>query len=152
MPDSQRITFTYRGDIYWRRADGGAAAERLFARDGADSPNDWSRDGQVLVFADSTTTRFDIWMWRRGGEPRALVATPAHELTARLPPDGRWLAHQSDESGRQEIYVRPFPNVDDGKWLISRAGGLSPAWAPDGRELFYLNGSTVMTVPIQAGR
>jgi len=152
MPDSQRVTFAYRGDIYWRRADGGAPAERLFARDGPDGPNDWSPDGQVLVFADQTTNRFDIWMWPRGGEPRALVATPAHELTARLSPDGRWLAYQSDESGRQEIYVHPFPNVDDGKWLVSRGGGLSPAWSRNGRELFYLNGSTLVAVPIQPGR
>jgi serine/threonine-protein kinase len=123
----------------------------LFARDGADSPSDWSRDGQALVFADQSTRRFDIWMWPRGGEPRALVATPAHELTARLSADGRWLAYQSDESGRQEIYVRPFPNVDDGKWLVSRGGGLSPAWSPSGRELFYLNGLTLMAVPIRPG-
>ncbi|MGQ0734278.1 MAG: protein kinase domain-containing protein [Acidobacteriota bacterium] len=151
MPDSQRITFAQQGDIYSRRADGGAPAERLFARDGPDDPSDWSSDGQVLLFHDQTTSRFDIWMWPRGGEPRALVATPAHELTSRLSSDGRWLAYQSDESGRQEIYVRSFPNVEDGKWLVSRGGGLSPAWSPDGRELFYLNGSTLMAVPIRPG-
>ncbi|MGH9199712.1 MAG: protein kinase domain-containing protein [Vicinamibacterales bacterium] len=151
MPDSQRVTFADQGDIYWRRADGGAPAERLFAREGGESPHDWSRDGEVLVFSDTTTNRFDIWMWPRGGQPRALVATPAHELAARLSADGRWLAYQSDESGRQEIYVRPFPRVDDGKWLVSRGGGWSPAWSPSGRELFYLNGSTLMAVPIQPG-
>jgi serine/threonine-protein kinase len=151
MPDSQRVTFAFRGDIYWRRADGGAPAERLFAREGGDTPQDWSRDSQTLVFNDTTTSRFDIWTWRRGEPPRALVATPAHELTARLSADGRWLAYQSDESGRQEIYIRPFPNVDDGKWLVSTGGGLSPAWAPTGRELYYLNGSTLMAVPIRPG-
>jgi serine/threonine-protein kinase len=151
MPDSQRVTFAFRGDIYWRRADGGAPAERLFAREGGDTPQDWSRDSQTLVFNDTTTSRFDIWTWRRGEPPRALVATPAHELSARLSADGRWLAYQSDESGRQEIYIRPFPNVDDGKWLVSTGGGLSPAWAPTGRELYYLNGSTLMAVPIRPG-
>jgi hypothetical protein len=151
MPDSQRVTFAYQGDIYWRRADGGTPAERLFARAGTESPQDWSRDGQVLVFNDTTTNKFDIWMWKRGDQPRPLLATPAHELTAKLSVDGRWLAYQSDESGRQEIYIRPFPNVADGKWLVSTGGGLSPAWAPNGRELYYLNGSTLMAVPIQPG-
>jgi eukaryotic-like serine/threonine-protein kinase len=151
MPDSQRLTFAFRREIYWRRADGGAPAERLFVREGGDTPLDWSRDGHTLVFNDTTTSRFDIWMWRRGEQPRALIATPAHELTARLSADGRWLAYQSDESGRQEIYIRPFPNVDGGKWLVSRGGGLSPAWAPTGRELYYLNGSTLMAVQIRPG-
>jgi serine/threonine-protein kinase len=103
----------------------------------------------VLVFTDTTTVRYDIWMWPRGGQPRPLVATPAHELSARLSADGRWLAYQSDESGRPEIYIRPFPNVDDGKWLVSRGGGVSPVWAPSGRELYYLNGSAMMAVPIR---
>jgi Tol biopolymer transport system component len=151
MPDSQRIAFAYRGDIFSRRADGGAPAERLFAREGGEGPLDWSRDGDVLLFADTTTNRYDIWMWPRGGQARALVATPAHEVSARLSADGRWLAYQSDESGRHEIYVRPFPRVNDGKWLVSRAGGLSPAWSRSGRELFYLIGSTLMAVPIQPG-
>ena len=151
-PDGQRVTFAHREDIYWRRADGGEPAERPFAREGGETPQDWSRDGEVLVFTDSETSRYDIWMWPRGGQPRALVATPAHELAARLSPDGRWLAYQSDESGRQEIYVRPFPRVDDGKWLVSTGGGLTPAWSPNGRELYYMNGSTMMAVPIQLGR
>ncbi|HJU41380.1 MAG TPA: protein kinase [Vicinamibacterales bacterium] len=150
-PDSQRVTFAERGEIHWRRADGGAPAERLFAREGSEGPNDWSRNGDVLLFTDSTTNRFDIWMWPRGGQPRALVATPAHELTARLAPDGQWLAYQSDESGREEIYVRPFPRVNEGKWLVSKSGGLSPAWSPSGRELFYLSGSTLIAVAIESG-
>ena len=52
--------------------------------------------------------------------------------------DGRWLAYQSDQSSQYEIYVRPFPNVEDEQWLISNGGGTQPLWAPDGRELFYL--------------
>ena len=52
-------------------------------------------------------------------------------------PDGRWMAYSSDQSGRNEVYVRPFPNVDDGRWQISREGGFSPVWASDGQELFF---------------
>lgn len=92
-----------------------------------------------------------IWILPRTGDPRPLIATSAHELSARLSPDERWLACQSDESGRPEIYVRPFPNVDDGKWTVSTRGGLSPVWSPTGRELFYLNGTTMMVVPIDRG-
>jgi serine/threonine-protein kinase len=67
-----------------------------------------------------------------------------------ISPDGRWLAYQSTESGRDEIYVRPFPNVDGGRVLISTAGGTRPAWAPNGRELYYLDASGLLTaVPLQ---
>jgi serine/threonine-protein kinase len=58
-----------------------------------------------------------------------------------LSPDGRWIAYVSNETGETEVYVRPFPNVDDGKWQISTNGGGEPLWSPDGRELFYLIGN-----------
>ena len=64
--------------------------------------------------------------------------------------DGLWLAYESNASGQYEIYVRPFPNVEDGQWLISRGGGSRPLWAPDGRELFYLApGRRLMAVPVE---
>ena len=59
------------------------------------------------------------------------------ELHPSISQDGRWLAYVSAESGAREVYVRPFPNVDDGKWLVSSTGGDEPVWAPDGNELFY---------------
>ena len=65
------------------------------------------------------------------------MAESYNERDPAISPDGRWIAYSSDESGRIEIYVRPFPNVDDGKWLISTRGGESPIWAPDGRELYF---------------
>ena len=58
-----------------------------------------------------------------------------------MSPDGRFLAYTSNETGVTEVYVRPFPNATDNKWLVSAAGGMNPAWSPDGRELFYRNGS-----------
>ena len=65
-------------------------------------------------------------------------------------PNGRYLAYQSDESGRSEVYVRPFPQVDSGRWQISTTGGTRPAWARSGRELFYLDASNTLTaVPVQ---
>ena len=62
---------------------------------------------------------------------------------------GAWIAYQSDESGQPEVYVRPFPDVDAGRWQISTAGGRYPAWAPDGAELFFLQGTQLMASPVQ---
>ncbi len=71
--------------------------------------------------------------------------TNANETAPRFSPDGRWIAYASDESGRREIYVRPFPAFDR-KWTISTDGGAEPIWRRDGKELFYRNRDTVMTV------
>lgn len=64
------------------------------------------------------------------------MKTPFNEENGEVSPDGRWLAYQSDESGQFEIYVRPFPKVAGGRWLISTAGGVQPLWARNGQELF----------------
>jgi hypothetical protein len=69
--------------------------------------------------------------------PRTLLGGPYDEKAPALSPDGRWLAYVSDESGRDEVYVRPFPNLDSGKWQVSGSGGREPLWANSGRELFY---------------
>lgn len=83
-----------------------------------------------------------------GGEPRPLVATPADEVNPALSSDQRWLAYTSDESGRPEIHVRPFPNVGEGKWVVSAGGGNSAVWSPAGREVFYMNGAALMAVAV----
>ncbi|HSF19803.1 MAG TPA: hypothetical protein VLK65_30055 [Vicinamibacteria bacterium] len=72
-----------------------------------------------------------------GGDPQPLLHSKFNETDAAFAPDGRFLAYKSDESGRYEIYVRPFPNVEDGAWQVSRDGGGRPLWARNGRELFY---------------
>ena len=68
---------------------------------------------------------------------RALLETSFVEQNAELSPDGRWLAYQSNESGRDEVYMRPFPNLEAGRWLVSTNGGTTPLWARSGEELFY---------------
>ncbi len=84
----------------------------------------------------------------RPSEP--LLATEFAEQNPELSPDGRWIAYQSNASGRAEIYVQPFPNLDEGRWPISTGGGTQPLWAPDGRELLYrAPGGAVMAVPVQ---
>jgi hypothetical protein len=89
---------------------------------------------------------------------RPLLNTAHSESAPALSPDGRWLAYQSDESGRAEIYVRPFPAVDQGRSTISTGGGSEPRWAPDGRELFFLvrpggwtTPGVLMSVPVKPG-
>jgi Tol biopolymer transport system component/tRNA A-37 threonylcarbamoyl transferase component Bud32 len=150
-PDGKRIAYTSNGDIFWRAADGDGPAVRLLSREQSQFPTAWSSDGQFLIFDDGSANQpngYDIWMFPLRGEPRPLIATPANEEEGRLSPDGRWLAYSSNESGRFEVYVRPFPNVNDGKWPISIAGGQHAVWSPDGRELFYALGSSVIRVPV----
>ena len=80
-----------------------------------------------------------------------LLTTPFNERLADVSPDGRLIAYQSDESGPDEVYVRPFPHVDDGKWQVSRGGGSTPVWSRDGHELFYLApGGRMMAVAVRA--
>jgi serine/threonine-protein kinase len=78
------------------------------------------------------------------------------EINGEISPDGKWLAYESDESKQAEVYVRPFPNIDGGRWQVSTVGGTSPAWARSGRELFYYVGlpsgpGRIMAVPFQPG-
>jgi eukaryotic-like serine/threonine-protein kinase len=109
------------------------------------TPLSWSPTG-VLAFAD----RGDIWLVpRRGeGEPRPLETTRFTETAPAFSPDGRWLAYLSDESGRFEVYVRPFPGPGE-KYLISTGGGGEPAWSRNGRELFFRNGEQLMVVDVR---
>jgi serine/threonine-protein kinase len=83
-------------------------------------------------------------------EVTPLLATMFGEANAQVSPDGRWLAYESDESGKLEVYVRPFPMVDAGRWQVSTGGGAQPVWARSGRELFYRSGDAVMSVSIEA--
>ncbi len=78
-----------------------------------------------------------------------LLQTPFGEQNPEVSPDGRWLAYSSDESGSDEIYVRPFPDIDaGGRWQVSTGGGVQPLWARSGQELFYRNGEAVIAVSI----
>jgi serine/threonine-protein kinase len=83
---------------------------------------------------------------------RALVATPAEELAPAVSPDGRWLAYSSNESGRREVYVRPFPETANARYQVSVTGGTVPGWSRDGRELFYIDAaSNMVSVPFVPG-
>ena len=127
--------------LYQKRADGATAAIRIPLYD--ERPVfgiEPSRDGSWLIFRTDNQApgRGDILAVARGDTvPVELIATPAEEVASTLSPDGRWLAYTSDESGRREVYVRPFPNVSDARRQVSTSGGSEPLWAHSGRELFY---------------
>jgi serine/threonine-protein kinase len=120
-------------------------------------PSAFSPDGTRLLFFEQRPERlaFDLGILTLQGERRAeLVAqTMFSEENADISPDGRWVVSQSDESGRNEIYLRPFPDMNAARHLVSTDGGTRPVWARSGREFFYLAGgqgtATLMAVPIQ---
>jgi hypothetical protein len=98
------------------------------------------------------TTNVDLGILSMEGERtrKALLQTEQLEGQPKLSPDGRWMAYLCNESGQNEVYVRPFPDVNKGKWQVSTGGGTSPLWSPDGRELFYLSSdNSVMAVAVE---
>jgi Tol biopolymer transport system component len=151
-PDGKRIVFKGNGNrLFWQPADGSGGAEELTSADlsANNAPDSWSPDGQELALTEDRATR-NIWiMPLKDRKPRLFVESPSYETAPRFSPDGHWIAYASNESGRYEIFVRPYPGPG-GKWQISIDGGTEPVWNPKGRELFYRNGPKMMAVDYSA--
>lgn len=151
-PDGQRVLFSSDRDgpinIYSKSADGTGQAERLTTSEAFEYPLSWAVDSDVLVTGNQGGAGgFNITVLDAENRTEDLLSTEFAEGVAQVSPDGKWIAYQSNESGVFEVYVRPFPNIDDGKWQISRGTGVEPAWAPNGRELFFRDfGSLAMMV------
>ena len=124
------------GGLFWKAADGTGEVEPLLESSNGPRPWGWSADGRLL-FGEATG---DIGVLTVEGDRTVemLLETEFQEVVPALSPDGRWLAYQSDESGQPQIYVQPFPNIDDGKWQVSTGGGFDPVWSSDGRNLFFI--------------
>ena len=158
-PDGRRVVFPTRVDptapanLAWIAADGSAPAEQLTESDLSEQPTTWTPDGKTLIFQRSNhpETQWDVMALDigKGESPRVLLGSRFSEFLADLSPDGRWLAYVSNESGREEIYVRSYPDLER-KWQISNDGGVEPVWSRDGQELFYRDaeGRRVMVVSI----
>jgi len=143
-PDGHRLLFssepTGARNLYWQAADGTGAVERLTESPNQQNPAAVTPDGRRLIFTEvAPKTADDVMQIELDGTHRVtpLVQSPFAERNGIVSPDGRWLAYEANESGRFEIYVRPFPEVNDGHWQVSTGGGTRPLWAPGGQELFY---------------
>jgi serine/threonine-protein kinase len=156
-PDGRRIIFMSQRDggqdIYWQAADGVGSVEQLRKDNNAQQPTGISPDAMNLVFNESGPGGIDLMLLGLAEESqgRPLVQTPFTDRNGVISPDGRWLAYESDSSGRFEIYARPFSDTSGGQRQVSTGGGTRAVWAHSGRELFYmaLDGA-LMRVPIDA--
>jgi serine/threonine-protein kinase len=144
-PDGRDILYVSdasgKMELWRRQADGRGQATRLVAEARPVFEGRLSPDGEWVVFRtdDLAAGRGDIYARRLRGDTATvtLVATPFEETSPMVSPNGRWLAYTSNETGRKEVYVRPFPNAGDGLWQVSVDGGIEPMWSQDGTELWY---------------
>ena len=156
-PSGEQITFYSQREggfgIYSKPADGSGEAVLLVDEDPGERAPDWSRDGKFVIYED---TLDDLWYLKpkaggEGYEPVPYLRTTADERIPVFSPDGRYVAYVSSQSGRSEIYVRPFPE-GGGKWQVSINGGTQPRWRRDGRELFYVEGDQLMAVSVSTAQ
>jgi serine/threonine-protein kinase len=153
-PEGRRVLFASFRDQQWgvfsQAADGTGNIQRVGSGASELDPMSISPDGRTLVL--SRVGDLLLLSLDQTGSISPLLTGTSTEHNAEISPNGRWIAYQSNESGRHEIYVRPFPRVSDGRWQISSGGGSHPVWARSGRELFYISGAGLVSVPVQIGR
>ncbi len=156
-PDGEEIAFfSFRSgatDSFLRPADGGGELKALLTTPLSETVSDWSRDGKYMLYGlGESPDEMDVSYLERteqgGWEPRVFLETPFSERAAKHSPDGRFIAYSSDESGQYEVYVQPFP--EGGRRItVSSNGGTQPVWSRDGRELFYVEDSTLIAVSVK---
>jgi len=160
-PDGRRIAFLSdrfgANNFFWLTPDGSGRVERLTEGPLRQDGGSWSPDGKSFAYVDMTyvdmrpaATRVDIWLLTVEPERRArpLIQRPGVQNNPRFSPDGRWLAYVSNETGRAEVYVEPFPGRGE-RWPISNDGGNFPVWERHGRELYYKNGRKLMAAALE---
>ena len=153
-PDGQYLVFNSdrggRDGIYRKRADGSGEGELVVEfEEGSLFPSSWSSDNRFLI-GEASSGGNDIWVLplEDGAELEMFLATEFGEYSPAFSPNGRWIAYASDESGTDEVYVRPFPTAG-GKWQVSDEGGGNPLWSPDGKELYYRTDTGLMVVSVE---
>jgi Tol biopolymer transport system component len=156
-PDGEWIAYAsdrsgQQRTIFRKRADGSGAEEKLWETAEHTHVDGWTPDGRALIVTRTDPKNAnDVWLVPVGGgaeKARPLLHSSFNELNGRVSPDGRWLAYISNESGAEQVYVQPFPNLG-AKWQVSARGGNQPVWAPDGRRLFYRGESALMAVDVE---
>jgi Tol biopolymer transport system component len=136
--------------IYRVPVDGSTPLELVWKGDGPQIPGRGPADDSMIPFSeDNSRGDSDIWVLSLTGEPsaRPFLETPFNEQTPAFSPDGAWIAYASDESGDDQVYIRPYPGPG-GKLQVSTDGGTAPVWSANGKSLFYTHGSAMMTVDI----
>jgi serine/threonine-protein kinase len=155
-PDGEHIIFGSLRDasvpnLHRKAADGSGEAERLTESIAAQFPCSVSPDGKWLIFQEEAPrSGWDLFVMNlESGETELYLSTDFSEGAAEFSPDGRWVAYNSNESGRYEVYVRPFP-AGGGKWQVSTDGGGYPVWSADGKRLHYTKNGSLMAVDVSA--
>jgi eukaryotic-like serine/threonine-protein kinase len=137
-------------DLFRVPANGEGEPELFWREEGDQRPESWTPDGSRLVYTRTENLKNDLMLLDLRGDPVSItyLAADWDELRGRVSPDGRWMAYESGEGGTREIYVRAFPEPG-AKWKVSEGGGRSSRWSPDGRELFYWRGDTLVAARVQ---
>ncbi|HEY6930166.1 MAG TPA: hypothetical protein VJA66_10855, partial [Thermoanaerobaculia bacterium] len=153
-PDGSRLAFasSQNGPLntYWIATDRSAPVERVMKLESWQDPTSWSPDGKALLVEDQTPEGgFDISALSTEGDRKSvpLVHGSANEEGGQFSPDGHWIAYQSNESGRFEVYVTAYPGPG-GRFQVSTDGGENPVWSRDGREIFFRRGKAMMAAPV----
>jgi serine/threonine protein kinase len=158
-PDGQQIVFmslrTGNRDLYLMSSRGGGSEKVILQSEGPTKyPTDWSLDGRFVLYRmQEPTSRLELWVLPMGGDrtPFPFLKKSFGVNQAQFSSDGRWVAYASNESGKWEIYVAPFPGPG-GNWRVSPGGGVEPRWRRDGKELFYIaSDGKLMAVTVNAG-
>jgi Tol biopolymer transport system component len=156
-PDGRRVVFgSTRADgmlnLFWKSADGVGLDERLTTAPATQVPTSITPDGRTLAFSQADSKNgFDLWLLSLSDRRvTPFLQTQFNDRQAMFSPDGQWVAYTSDESGHDEVYVRPFPGPGS-RTAVSVGGGSDPRWRRDGRELFYRNGDMVMSSETTVG-
>ena len=157
-PDGSRVIFNSnrkgRQDLFQKPSSGAGNEELVLESDRNKNAGDWSLDGRLLLYGvDDPKTTWDLWVLplSADGKPRPFLQAEFSQEYGRFSPDGRWVAYRSNESGRFEVYVTPFPGPG-GKWQISTAGGSFPRWRRDGKEIFYVTPDTKLMAAAVSSR
>ncbi len=153
-PDGKHVTFRRTlAQILRKSADGSGVEEKMADLERSTAHvGSWAPDGRVLALYARSAADDDVWILPQDGakppEPFQFLRSPFNERAPMFSPDGRLLAYTSDESGRDEVYVTSFPGPG-GKWQVSTESGIEPMWARSGRELFYIQRDTLMSVTVE---
>jgi eukaryotic-like serine/threonine-protein kinase len=164
-PDSERIAYAVQKvegrDFHLTSVNGAGEVERVFQSDHLVSPGSWSPDGRFLIYTDTKlgAGNSNLWVLDLAEDRKASPFANASgwQFASQFSPDGRWVAYESqDSSGKREIFAQPFispgtqgAGTASGRWQVSEAGGITPRWSSDGKEIYFINPlGEMMAVPI----